>query len=399
MLTVVEQAQQTLAEVDQKVQQLASLGQNVAQLQSPEQLQLLFSQPQSSAAELVARSTLQNVQVLTDLKEQRAVGTKPFSTEQSFFGTGLQDRASFPAFAVLGDNKIPGCEIPKSRSCGVPEERFRLHSGECNNLQESRLGKSLTAFSRFFPAEYEDGIWKPRSSALGGGKSLPSARLVSQRVCQTTPREDRHRTLSVMLFGQFVNHDMISTAAFTLPNGAGLFCCNPGNKMPAEPLHPIGCNPISVPADDPHYAPFGRTCMNQVRSLPAPFENCVAGPTGQLNQVSQFLDASNVYGSSKEEADRLRAFSKGLIKTSAGNLLPESNGRFFSGEGRNGENPGLTFMHTIWTREHNRVARALAARHADWDDERLYQEARRITTGEYQNIVYNEYLPTVLGFK
>ncbi|XP_037093837.1 peroxidase-like [Pollicipes pollicipes] len=139
--------------------------------------------------------------------------------------------------------------------------------------------------------------------------------------------------------------------------------------------------------------------MSQVRSQPAPFEDCIAGPTNQLNQVSQFLDSSNIYGSSKEQADRLRAFTGGLIKSSDGNLLPQVGGRFISGEGRLSENPGLAFMHTIWTREHNRVAAVLAKNHRDWDDERLFQEARRIVNGEYQNVVYNEYLPTVLGFK
>ncbi|XP_037081293.1 peroxidase-like [Pollicipes pollicipes] len=80
-----------------------------------------------------------------------------------------------------------------------------------------------------------------------------------------------------------------------------------------------------------------------------------------------------------------------------GDLLPQVDGSFISGDGRLGENPGLTFLHTVWTREHNRVAKALARKHYDWDEERLFQEARRIVIGEYQHIIYNEYLPVVLG--
>ncbi len=32
-----------------------------------------------------------------------------------------------------------------------------------------------------------------------------------------------------------------------------------------------------------------------------------------------------------------------------------------------------------------------------WNDERLFQEAKRIATAEYQHIVYKEWLPLILG--
>ncbi|KAL1424573.1 hypothetical protein MTO96_020041 [Rhipicephalus appendiculatus] len=51
--------------------------------------------------------------------------------------------------------------------------------------------------------------------------------------------------------------------------------------------------------------------------------------------------------------------------------------------------------HTI----HNRVARTLASMHTNWNDERLFQTARRIVESEYQHVVYNEFLPAVLGDK
>ena len=54
-------------------------------------------------------------------------------------------------------------------------------------------------------------------------------------------------------------------------------------------------------------------------------------------------------------------------------------------------------MHTVWVREHNRVADEIAAENPDFSDEEIYQAARRIVIGELQAITYNEYLPALLG--
>jgi len=57
----------------------------------------------------------------------------------------------------------------------------------------------------------------------------------------------------------------------------------------------------------------------------------------------------------------------------------------------------LSALQVIFFREHNRIAEELAKINPDWDDERLYQEARRILIAEWQIIVYRDYLPIIVG--
>ena len=51
----------------------------------------------------------------------------------------------------------------------------------------------------------------------------------------------------------------------------------------------------------------------------------------------------------------------------------------------------------LFLREHNRVADALRRSHPLWEDERLFQAARRVVIAQWQHITYSEYLPHVLG--
>lgn len=48
-------------------------------------------------------------------------------------------------------------------------------------------------------------------------------------------------------------------------------------------------------------------------------------------------------------------------------------------------------------RLHNILCDELITINPSWNDERLYQEARRILIGMYQHVTYNEFVPILVG--
>jgi peroxidase len=198
-------------------------------------------------------------------------------------------------------------------------------------------------------------------------------------------------------------------------------CCDENRNggafiFPDVNKNPDMCAPIQIPLDDPKWR-GNRTCYTLARSVVAmQIPDCQAGVRDQMNALTAWLDNSNVNGSNDQETKDVRDARSPLLKTNprltrirGRGILPscqasqvrsgavscnavcatETNRRcVLGGVARANEQPGLTTMHTIWFREHNRIASELESINRNWDAERVFQETRRIMIAEYQHIIY-----------
>jgi GH24 family phage-related lysozyme (muramidase) len=248
---------------------------------------------------------------------------------------------------------------------------YRSIDGSGNNRRHPEWGSAKQPVNQ---------LLTPDATREPGGAaevSLPSPRAVSNVVSDQQGNTENHKGLSDLfwLWGQFLDHDI------TIIEGHGA----------------NGSADIAVPAGDPYFDPAGTgtATIGFTRS------DTITDASGQkrlVNDITAFIDGSNVYGSDQETADNLRSFQGGRMKVDAANLLPKSDdGQYQAGDIRANENVGLTSMHTLWVREHNRIADELSAKHPKWGDERIYQEARQQVVAELQAITYNEFLPNLLG--
>jgi hypothetical protein len=224
------------------------------------------------------------------------------------------------------------------------------------------------------------------------GQDRPSARAISNLVTvQPAPfTNDGGLTDYLWQWGQFLDHDLDLTEGNDPPEAAD----------------------IAIPMGDPFFDPgfTGTVTMALNRSL----YDLTTGtgpdnPRQQLNETTAWIDASNVYGSDQFRAAALRTLDgTGRLLTSPGDLLPFNtvglpNGGgdapelFLAGDVRANEQSGLTAMHTLFVREHNRLAQEIALAEPGLDGEEIYQRARRIVGALMQVVTYNEFLPLLLG--
>ncbi|KAM7077996.1 LOW QUALITY PROTEIN: thyroid peroxidase [Molossus nigricans] len=326
--------------------------------------------------------------------------------------------------------RVSGCLAPASPP-QCPDtclaDRYRLITGACNNRDHPRWGASDMPLARWLPPAYEDGISEPRGwnpHFLYNGVLLPPVREVTQQVIHVPNEavtEDEQYSDLLMAWGQYISHDIAFTPQSTGPgDGADgpLTCENRGASFP-----------IQLPENASQTK--GTPCLPFFRSSAACgpgaqgawFGNLsTVSPRQQMNGLTSFLDASTVYGSSPALEEQLRNWSsaEGLLRVNvhhqdAGRAYlpftrpptppacaPEPGARgpapcFLAGDSRASEVPALMALHTLWLREHNRLAAALKALNPHWSADTTYQEARKVVGALHQIITLRDYVPKILG--
>jgi peroxidase len=131
----------------------------------------------------------------------------------------------------------------------------------------------------------------------------------------------------------------------------------------------------------------------------------------QLNQATNKLDLSQLYGYDEDDQNKLRLNIQGLLKTSTDDtaLLPKITSNdlcynldnktscYFSGDTRVNSNPTVTVLYTLFLRSHNQIAQKLKRMNPKWSDEELFAVTKDINVAIYQKFIYNDWANAVLG--
>ena len=279
---------------------------------------------------------------------------------------------------------------------GLSNIEPRKPDGSGNNLARPDLGSAGSHLHNIVPPKYADGVGEPYHYA--------NAREVSNAVVAEDGDEPNSAGVSNLFtfFGQFIDHDTDLT-------GGGS-----GETMST-----------TVPADDEVFEPGSTIETERSGYAEGTGEN---GEARQYeNEITAWLDGSNIYGSDEFTANLLRANTadggeSAYLLTGADGGLPTiaeviadnpgiapadimalvdnpsgDTSLFFAGDIRVNENVALSSQHEVWIKEHNHQVDRLREENPDWTEDQLYEAARVIVEAEYQNVVYNEWLPLLLG--
>lgn len=280
--------------------------------------------------------------------------------------------------------------------CAVSQaQENRSITGYGTNLQNPEWGATHAPLLHSTTRNYTDGMQGMDEAGR------PSPRTVSNQLFNQSNSLLNNNNLSdfVWLFGQFIDHDISLVEANT-------------NAQPQL---------LEIPADDEYFdqdAVLGVFRDQQIENT-----GIQGQPRLYSNEVTSFIDGSMIYGSDEARANWLRSFENGKLWVSkngpsgTGDLLPwntvnreyadgavlDNNAPFMAsggntkyfvcGDVRANENPLLLSLHTLFVREHNRLCDELKVEYPSWDDEQLYQRARKMIGAYLQNITFNEWLP------
>lgn len=313
--------------------------------------------------------------------------------------------------------------------------------GSCNNLLVPSMGKSGDYFIAREGRDYYPNIYTPMIDPLptyaemhllpdeGEDKNIRDITNLFVRDYDDSLDDQTNKTMFEVVFAQFIGHDLENNR-FKNPEDAafeGDFVTYVRDRQDVLCYRDgvYRCND-----DDPVLVISGQ------RSDGVTLPNSTFRA---INNATSYLDLNVVYGDNLDVSLQLRTREGGkliaipsrtfnvtmddgdTIEYTLENFLPTHDDlpdvpldRLFimfgnteysvvSGEHRVNVNIGVGLLHTLFLREHNRVCDELMDRNILWKlfpsifDEVIYQRARHIVIAKYQKIVYDQFLPALLG--
>ncbi|RUO96155.1 LOW QUALITY PROTEIN: heme peroxidase [Jimgerdemannia flammicorona] len=217
---------------------------------------------------------------------------------------------------------------------------------------------------------------------------------------------------------QFLNHDLENNK---LPPLTDLSDVVPIANVTNDPV--FHCTPPGTNNSNP-FNP-ANDCFQRVRKSLGVVVN---GQFEVINHNNAWVDLSTIYSENATQSDALRTHQDGMLRlrdwtvdgggyanftttvkntlvsqADTGSVVDGDIGAVIdpqilmvSGDIRASQDIPLTIMHVVWVREHNYQATRYRTLFPSATDEQLFQLARRYTIGEFQKVVYDEFLPAIL---
>ncbi|KAK3099000.1 hypothetical protein FSP39_025146 [Pinctada imbricata] len=275
------------------------------------------------------------------------------------------------------------------------------YDGWYNNLVHPDWGAIDGQLIRRSPAAYSDGVFEP----AGRGRPNPLDISTAAHSGQAGLGSARGRNAVLVYYGQQLVEEVLDVQ---------------------RPGCPFEYENIPVPKGHPRFDvnDLGNVAMPFLRSR---YDSRTGyspnNPRQQINEISAFLDGTLFYGPGKAWTDAIREFHGGRLladnsskpiqeqfpapndfRLPFANPLPPRDHRlkpvtrfFMSGNIRGFENPFQLTFAVIWFRWHNHVAAELAKQNPDWDDELLFNNARKRVIAHHQKISIYDWLPRFLS--
>ena len=315
-------------------------------------------------------------------------------------------------------NTFPCPQRPTSGSLSF----YRNFNGFGNNRNNPEWGTANEPLERLVEASYDKSYLNaPVGFAQLTGESptpfslpKPSPRNVSEQLFKHVNVASPSLSQLGAAFGQFVFNDIVH-----VPISLSRQSYANSDKCLSSCGYSEPCFPIQVSPYDPVFGNGGSsgaaiTCFPYVRSA----SSCIRtadflAARQQINYVSAYIDASNVYGADSTASAKLRdsTTKKGLLKFRRSNngvdLLPYDVNTLLNckgsrcalvGDVRSNVHISLLLIHTVIVREHNRIARQLHVKNSGvWTDDVIFYETRKIIIALLQHIFVKEYLPALFG--